>query len=553
MSAKPAIMAVDDDVQVLRAIARDLRQRYNERYRVLRAESGDEALKAVDELRSRGEPVALFLSDQRMPRMDGVTFLTEARERFPDAKRALLTAYADTEAAIAAINESQVDYYLLKPWDPPEERLYPVLDDLLEDWQAGWRAPFEGVRVVGDRWSPEAHRLRDFLARNHVPYVFVDVEVDAGAEELMARIDGDRSRLPLVVLQDGDVMANPAPGDVADRIGLRAHAESRFYDVVIVGGGPAGLAAAVYGGSEGLRTVLVEQEAPGGQAGTSSRIENYLGFPNGVSGSDLARRAVAQTKKFGVELLTPQRAVSLALDGPYKTVRFESGEEITSHVLMLATGVTWRRLEAEGADRLTGRGVYYGAALTEAMSCGGETVYIIGAGNSAGQAAMHFKDFAERVVMLVRGDSLDSRMSQYLVQRIEATPNIDVRLGTEVVACHGEEHLEGLTVRTVASGNGERVDAHYVFIFIGAEPKTEWLQDSVALDAHGFVLTGSDLDAGQHLRDWPLARAPFLLESNVPGVFAAGDVRHQSIKRVASAVGEGSIAVHFIHQYLAER
>jgi thioredoxin reductase (NADPH) len=548
---KPAIIAVDDDPQVLRAITRDLRQRYAEEYRVLRAESALEALTALDELKTRGEPVALFLSDQRMPRMDGVTFLTEARARFPDAKRALLTAYADTEAAIAAINRSQVDYYLLKPWDPPGERLYPVLDDLLEDWQSGWRPPFEGVRILGDRWSPEGHRLRDFLARNQVPYQFVDVESAAEAAELLGRVDDNRGELPLVFLADGSVLSSPDPGELADRIGLRVRATAPFYDVAIIGGGPAGLAAAVYGGSEGLRTVLIEQEAPGGQAGTSSRIENYLGFPSGLSGAELARRAVAQTRKFGVELLSPQRAVSLEIDGPYKKVTFETGDEVVSHVLMLTTGVTWRRLAADQADRFTGRGIYYGAAMTEAMGCRGEDVYIVGAGNSAGQAAMYFKDFAQRVVMLVRGDSLGSKMSRYLVDRIEATPNIEVRRGTSIAACHGEQRLEGLTL--LDGGTPERVDAHFLFVFIGAEPRTEWLHGVIATDARGFVLTGSDLDSARDLKAWPLDRAPFLLESNVPGVFAAGDVRHQSVKRVASAVGEGSIAVHFIHRYLAEK
>lgn len=543
---KPAIVTVDDDPQVLRAIARDLRQRYGERYRVVRAESGADALAALEQMHAREEPVALLLSDQRMPRMDGVAFLTEAKTRYPDAKRALLTAYADTEAAIDAINRSQVDYYLMKPWDPPDERLYPVLDDLLEHWAEDWRPPFEGVRVVGDRWSPEAHGLRDFLARNHVPYRFVDVAGEDGGDPL-AIVDGDRSRLPCVVLDDGTVLSRPGPADVAERIGLRMHATAPFYDVAIIGGGPAGLAAAVYGGSEGLRTVLIEQEAPGGQAGTSSRIENYLGFPNGLSGAELARRAVAQTHKFGVEMLTPQRATSLELDGQYKKVTFESGESVSCHVLMLTTGVAWRRLGAEGADALTGRGIYYGAALTEAVSCRNEEVFIVGAGNSAGQAAMHFKDYATRVVMLVRGDSLGAKMSQYLVDRIEAEPNIEVRLGAKVTACHGEDHLEAITIED-GSGSG-RVDAHFLFVFIGAAPQTEWLSDCVAMDGRGFILTGGDLHK-PHLKGWPLERAPYLLEASVPGVFAAGDVRHQSIKRVASAVGEGSIAVHFIHQYL---
>ncbi len=543
---KPVILAVDDDPQVLRSVARDLRSRYGRDYRILRAESGEEALQALDELQSIGDAVALLLSDQRMPHMDGVSFLSQAIKRFPTSKRALLTAYADTDAAIQAINQSQVDYYLLKPWDPPEEKFYPVLDDLLDDWRASYRPGFGGVRVIGDRWSARSHQIKDFLARNHVPYEFLDVET---SDDAAAMLNGDFSELPLVILPDGDRLSAPAPIDLATRIGLHAAATEPFYDLVIIGAGPAGLASAVYAGSEGLRTLLVERVAPGGQAGTSSRIENYLGFPSGLSGSDLARRAVAQAKRFEVEILTPQEVTQLCIDGPYKRLRLSRGSEVSCHALMLATGVYWSRLAC--AEEFAGRGVYYGAALTEAMNCRGETIYTVGAGNSAGQAAVHFAKYAKRVVMLVRGDGLEQKMSQYLVQRIRDTPNIEVRLHTEIEGCSGHQHLEGLRIRNRKSGEEEEVATSYVFVFIGASPGTEWLKNTVARDANGFILTGPDLIPEVHLKQWPLERAPFLLEANVPGIFAAGDVRHASIKRVASAVGEGSVAIHFVHRHLA--
>jgi len=542
--SNPALLVVDDDPDVLRAIARDLRRRYGQDYRVLRASSADEGLAALDELKERGDPVALLLSDQRMPRIDGVEFLSQAMERYPKSKRALLTAYADTQAAIDAINQSQVDYYLLKPWDPPEERLYPVLDDLLADWRASFRPGYGGVRVVGSRWSSEAHQIKDFLARNAVPYQFIDVESDEAKA-----LEADEADLPLVILPDGERMAAPDPRILAERLGLRTSADAEFYDLAIVGGGPAGLAAAVYGASEGLRTVLIEREAPGGQAGTSSNIENYLGFPSGLSGSDLARRAVTQAERFGVEIVAPQEAESLTVDGPYKRIRLADGSEIACHVLMLSMGVSWRKLSADGADRLAGRGIYYGAAMTEAMSCKNETVYIVGAGNSAGQAAMYFAEYAERVVMVIRGDDLGKSMSHYLVERIEAHERIDVRLNTEVVAACGGEHLESLVLRNSESGEDEEVETRYLFVFIGAAPRTDWLDGVVVRDERGFVLTGPDLRDG-HLDGWPLEREPFLLEASIPGVFVAGDVRHESVKRVASAVGEGSVAVHFMHQHL---
>ncbi len=542
---KPVILAVDDDPQVLRSIARDLRERYGRDYRVLRAESGAEALGALSEM---GEPVALLRADQRMPQMDGVTFLSKAIQQFPGCKRALLTAYADTDAAIQAINQSQVDYYLLKPWDPPEEKLYPVLDDLLDDWRASYRPGFGGVKVVGDRWSARSHQIKDFLARNHVPYEFLDVETSSDAQSYL---NGEYSNLPLVILPGGGRLSAPAPIDLATEIGLHATAAESFYDLVIIGAGPAGLASAVYAGSEGLRTLLVEREAPGGQAGTSSRIENYLGFPAGLSGSDLARRAVAQARKFEVEILTPQEVTELQVDGPYKRLRLSEGSEVSAHALMLATGVYWSRLSCSGADEFSGRGVYYGAALAEAMNCQGETIYTVGAGNSAGQAAIHFARYAERVIMLIRGTGLEQKMSQYLVHRIRETPNIEVRLCTEIVACNGEDHLEKVTIRNLATGTEEDADTRYVFAFIGASPRTEWLEETVARDAGGFILTGTDLIPELHLKQWPIKRAPFLLEASVPGIFAAGDVRHDSIKRVASAVGEGSVAIHFVHRHLA--
>lgn len=571
---KPVLLTVDDDPQVLGTIARDLRRRYGNEYRVLRAGSGEEALEALDELEAKKEPVALLLSDQRMPRMDGVAFLHEARKRFPSSKRALLTAYADTDAAISAINRSQVDYYLLKPWDPPEEKLYPILDDLLEDWKGAWRPPFQGVTVVGDRWSKESHELRDFLARNQVPYRFLDVEGSAEAAEWLeggpggragAGAEGSRTpagvgngsdgagagtlRLPLVVLEDGRRLNAPTLLEVGRQVGLRTRPSERFHDLVIVGAGPAGLAAAVYGGSEGLSTVMVEEQAPGGQAGTSSRIENYLGFPSGLSGADLARRGVTQARRFGVEILTPQTATGLRVEGPYKHVTLADGSEVSAHVLMLSLGVTWRRLPAEGADPLTGKGVFYGATMTEALGCKGQTVYMVGAGNSAGQAALHFADHAEGVVMVVRGDSIEAKMSRYLVDRIRQTPNIEVLLQHEVRTCVGGDRLECLVLEDLATGEQRKVSTGYLFSFIGAEPPTGWLHGVVALDSRGFILTGPDLQP-HHLADWPLERAPFLLETSVPGIFAAGDVRADSIKRVASAVGEGSVAVHFIHRVL---
>ena len=540
---RPALVVVDDDPEVLRAVARDLRRRYGDAYRVVRAETGAEAVDAVRQLTDRGEAVALVLSDQRMPGLDGVAVLKEVAEVAPRAKRALLTAYADTDAAIGAINDGRVDYYLLKPWDPPEEKLYPVLDDLLDDWRAGWRPGYGGLRLVADRWGADGHRLRDFLSRNQIPYQFLDVERDDDAQ----RLAGD-GPLPLVVTTSGERLENPSNAEVAQAAGLQREAERDFYDLAIVGGGPAGLATAVYGASEGLSTVLIEREAPGGQAGTSSRIENYLGFPSGLSGADLARRGVSQARRFGVEILAPVEVAALRTEGPYKVLEFADGGELACHALMLSTGVDWRKLPAEGADRLEGRGVYYGAAMTEAQRCAGERVLVVGAGNSAGQAALHFAEYADQVTILVRSGDLSKSMSRYLVDRIEAHEAIDVRLGAEVAVCHGDDRLESVTLDT--EGGAEEVETHYVFVFIGARPHTDWLGGLLARDGRGFVRTGPDLTEGD-LRDWPLDRAPFLLEASVPGVFVAGDVRHESVKRVASAVGEGSVAVAFMHRHLA--
>lgn len=554
--AKPILLSVDDDAEVLRAIERDLRSHYGAQYRVLASDSPESALDLLKQLKVRSDSVALLLADQRMPKMDGVRFLQEAREVFPEAKRALLTAYADTNAAISAINEVSINYFFLKPWDPPEEHLYPQLDDLLDDWQASYRPAFEGIRVLGTRWSPRSYELRDFLARNHVPYQWIDAELSANDPETKRLLDAlgpEIASLPVVLFPDGTKLLESAPAQVAQKVGLRTRAQTDFYDLAIVGGGPAGLAAAVYGASEGLHTVIVEREAPGGQAGMSSRIENYLGFPVGLSGADLARRAVVQAQRFGVEILSPQEAVGVRTEGSYRIIKLGDGNEISCHAMMVATGVQWRRLEAPGIDRLQGAGVYYGGGATEALACKGETVYVVGGANSAGQAAMNFAKYAERVIMLVRGDSLSSTMSQYLIEQIEKTPNIQIWKHASVAEVHGDTHLEEVSVLCSDTNKIERVPANAMFIFIGALPGTDWLGDCVERDERGFILTGPDLLwSGARPKGWTLERDPFLLETNVPGLFAVGDVRHGSVKRVASGVGEGSVAVQFIHQYLSK-
>jgi len=553
--AKPAIMTVDDDAEVLRAVERDLRHRYAERYRVLRSASGAAALEALRGLKKRNDSVGLLLVDQRMPEMTGVEFLGQSMEIYPNAKRVLLTAYADTDAAIRAINEAKIHHYLLKPWDPPEDHLYPALDDLLEDWNASFRPPFEGVRVLGHRWSPGSYAIRDFLARNQVPYRWFDVETadkDAEVRQLAKAVGAEPSHLPMVLFPDGSSLAAPGATQLAEKLGLRVRADLAFYDLVIVGGGPAGLAAAVYGASEGLKTVMIEREAPGGQAGMSSRIENYLGFPSGLSGGDLARRAVAQARRFGVEILAPQEAQAVRVEGPSRMVKLADGSELGCQVLLLAMGVSYRKLDVPGAERLQGRGVYYGSAMTEAMACQGEDVYIIGGANSAGQAAMYFSKYARRVVMLVRGTSLSATMSQYLIDQIKQTANIQVETRARVAEVHGDARLEAISIHCGDSGRTEKVPASSLFVFIGAEPNTDWLQGIVERDERGFILTGKDLMRdGKRPQGWPLDRDPYLPETSVPGIFAVGDVRHGSVKRVASGVGEGSIAVQFIHQYLS--
>jgi len=553
--AKPILLSVDDDSDVLRAIERDLRTQYGAEYRVIGSDSPTGALELLKQLKVRNDGVALVLADQRMPNMDGVGFLQEARQIYPEAKRALLTAYADTNAAISAINQASIDYFFMKPWDPPAEHLYPQLNDLLDDWQASYHPAFEGIRVLGTRWSPRSYELRDFLARNHVPYQWIDVELSANDPEtkrLLEALGPESTSLPLVLFPDGTKLLESVPADVAQKVGLRTRAQTDFYDLAIIGGGPAGLAAAVYGASEGLHTVMIEREAPGGQAGMSSRIENYLGFPAGLSGGDLARRAMVQAQRFGVEILS-QEAVGVRTEGPYRIIKFADNNEISCHALMIATGVQWRRLEAPGIDPLRGAGVYYGGGATEALSCKGEIVYVVGGANSAGQAAMNFAKYAERVVILVRGDSLSSTMSQYLIDQIKEMPNIQLWTHASVAEAHGETHLEEISVLCSDTNKVERVPANAMFIFIGAMPRTDWLASIVERDERGFILTGSDLIRdGQRPKGWALDRDPFLLETNIPGVFAVGDVRHGSVKRVASGVGEGSVAVQFIHQYLSK-
>ncbi len=543
---RPAILAVDDEPAVLAAVARDLRRGFGERFRILRATSGAEALEVLTELRRRGDQVAMLIADQRMPGMPGTDYLVEARTLVPDAKRVLLTAYADTEAAIAAINDVALDYYLLKPWDPPEEQLFPIVEDLLTTWESGAALEAGGVRVIGHRFSRDSHELRDFLARNRVPMRWLDIERDGEARELLQVAGVAADRLPVALLEDGAVLERPTVLELAERLGVAGQPAQDHYDLVIVGGGPAGLAAAVYGASEGLRTVMVEREAPGGQAGTSSRIENYLGFPAGLSGSDLARRATDQARRLGAELLSIQDAVGLRVEGAGRFVELSGGGSLSAHCVLVASGVSYRQLDVPGFAELTGAGVYYGAATTEARSCQDQHVVVIGGANSAGQAAVKFSDFAGRVTMLVRGESLERSMSHYLIQQIGERPNITVRTGSQAVAASGNGRLETLRVRQDDEESDVTADA--CFVFIGASPHTDWLADVVARDDRGFILAGPDAKAA----GWGLDRDPFPLETTVPGVFVAGDVRARSIKRVASAVGEGSMAVSLVHQYLVD-
>ncbi len=547
--ARPILLAIDDDASVLEAVVQDLRRQYGSTYRVMRAASGQAALDILAQLKSRNEPVALLISDQRMPGMTGVEMLERARPIYPDARRVLLTAYADTGDAIRAINAARIHYYLSKPWDPPEEKLYPVVSDLLDDWQAGYKPAFDGVRVIGHRWSLDDFRVRNFLSRNHVPYRWLDAAAGPEAAKLLEEHNLTSDRLPVVLFADGTFLVNPDFEALAARVGLSVQATQDFYDLVVVGAGPAGLAGAVYGASEGLRTLVIEPMAPGGQAGSSSKIENYLGFPSGVTGAELGRRAHVQATRFGAEFVT-QRAKGMRVDGQYRFVQLADGREVSSHAVLLAPGVQYRKLEIPGADRLTGAGIYYGAALVEALSCKGEDIFIVGAANSAGQAALYFAKYANKVTMLVRGEGLSATMSKYLIDEIARTSNIVIEARTQVVEALGDGRLAGLKL----SGPSGEVDvpATSVFVFIGAAPVTTWLPACILRDDKGFLLAGSDLRTDGKLPEvWREAREPFLLESSVPGVFVAGDVRHGSIKRVASAVGEGSIAVQFIHQYLA--
>ncbi len=549
---KPIILAVDDEPSVLAAVVRDLRRHYGSAYDVQRAGSGAEALELLGEFRLANRVVALFLADQRMPEMSGVDFLVRAIEVFPDARRVLLTAYADTDAAIKAINQVRLDHYLMKPWHPPEELLYPVLDDLLDDWRANYQPVFEGVRVIGHRWSADGHRVRDFLARNLIPYRWLDIETDADAATLRQLSGAEAEPLPLVLLPDGTAMSRPTLTALAEKLGLHTHAVAETYDLIVVGTGPAGLASAVYGASEGLRTLLIEREAPGGQAGTSSRIENYLGFPVGLSGADLTRRGVAQARRFGAEILTPMEATELESRDGYHIITLSDGTRVASQALIVATGVQYRLLDVPGAERLSGAGLYYGAAMTEALGVQGQDVIVVGAGNSAGQAALHLARYARSVTLLVRGKSLEDSMSKYLIERIEEAENITVRAGASIAELHGGDSLEAVSVRDAASGEVTEVPARAVFVFIGASPRTEWLKDKLQLDAQGFIVSGPDLERqpGRKPEGWWAEREPFWLETSIPGVFVAGDVRRASTKRIASAVGEGAMAVAFVHQHL---
>ncbi|MEH1940905.1 MAG: FAD-dependent oxidoreductase [Nostoc sp.] len=549
----PVLLTVDDDPGVLRVIERDLRYEYGDRFRVLRADSGANALRVLQQVKLRNETVALCVVDQRMPQMSGVQFLEQAMEIFPSAKRVLLTAYADTDAAISAINTAKIDYYLLKPWEPPQELLYPVLSDLLDDWISSYRPPFEGIRVIGSRWSPKSHHIKDFLARNYMPYQWLDIEVEEEARQWVTYAQCNTADLPLVVCSDGSYLTQPTHAEIAEKIGLKMQAQMPFYDLAIVGAGPAGLAAAVYGASEGLRTVLIEKEAPGGQAGTSSRIENYLGFPQGIAGSELARRAVTQAKRFGVEILSPQEVIEIRLQDSYRIIKLKDGAEFSCYALLIATGVSYRKLDVPGIENVTGAGVYYGAAMTEALSCQNEDVYLVGGANSAGQAAVYISKYARNVTMLVRGNSLATSMSKYLIDQILATDNITVRFHSHIIEVHGQTSLEAITLANTKTHEQETIPTKLLFVLIGAKPHTDWLGGVVERDEQGFILTGPSLIPNKRCsKAWKLDRQPFLLESSVPGIFVAGDVRNGSVKRVASGVGEGAIAIQFIHQYLSK-
>ncbi len=544
-------MTIDDESTVLNAIARDLKAHYQNDYRIVKASSGVEALEAVQEFKRRNVPVALLLADQRMPSMSGTEFLEEAIKLYPDAKRALLTAYADTAAAIASINAIGLDYYLMKPWDPPEENLYPVLDDLLSDWLASVPIPYEGIRVAGTLWSANSHQVKDFLARSQIPYQWLDIERDSAARTMVETASKERPRLPMVFFPDGTTLVDPDLRTLADKVGMSTLAKQPYYDLIIIGAGPTGLAGAVYGASEGLKTIVIEKSAAGGQAGTSARIENYLGFPQGVSGADLTRRATTQAKRLGAEILTAQEVTNVKVEGPYRIVTLNDGNKLSCKALMIATGVKVRELNVPGIEPLIGASVYYGAATSEAINYKDRKVFVIGSGNSAGQGAMFLSRFASEVTIMVRGDSLQKNMSQYLIDQIDGAENISVLTNSEVASMEGSDHLETITIQNNKSGNTETVIADAVFIFIGAVPHTDFVKGIVELDNSGFILTGQDLmHDGRRPRNWNLKRDPYLLETSVPGIFAAGDVRHGVVRRVASAVGQGSVAISMVHKYL---
>jgi thioredoxin reductase (NADPH) len=548
---KPIILTVDDEPQVLNAVERDLRRHYGGEYRIVKASSGMEALEAVRQLKGRNAPIALFLADQRMPTMSGTEFLAEARVLYPETRKVLLTAYADTEAAIESINTIGLDHYLMKPWDPPEQTLYPVLDDLLSDWLATVPVPYDGIRVAGTLWSPSCHRVKDFLARNRIPDQWLDIEKDGEAKALVEGLNPEGHRLPVVFFPDGDVLVEPDSLTLAEKCGLQTQATQPFYDVIIVGAGPAGLGAAVYGASEGLRTLMIDREATGGQAGTSSRIENYLGFPKGLSGADLARRATAQAKRLGAEILTAQEVTGVRVEDPYRFVTLSDGTELGCRALVIATGVSVRTLDVPGVEKLNGAGVYYGAALTEAANYRDQPVFVVGGANSAGQGAMFFSRYASKVTMLVRSSALEKGMSQYLVDQIYNTENIEVLTRTEVVEVKGKDRLEALTTVNKDAGETQTVPAAAVFLFIGAVPHSDLVAGVVERNKAGFILTGQDLIRGGHRpKNWKLKRDPFALETSVPGIFAAGDIRQGAVRRVASAVGQGAIAISLLHQYL---
>jgi thioredoxin reductase (NADPH) len=551
--AKPIILSIDDDPQVLRAIGRDLKEKYRSDYRVLSATSGQEALSTLVELKKKGETVALLLSDHRMPEMNGVSFLDKAKDIYPEAKRVLLTGYSDTEAAIKAINEVRLNYYLLKPWDPPQEKLYPVLGELLEDWKFDGNNRLAGIKLIGYQFSPKSHHLKDFLSGNLIPYVWMDVETSEDAKELLRLNNIDQKDLPAIFFEDGSFLVSPQITDVAAKIGFNPKVSSDLYDVVIIGAGPAGLAAAVYGASEGLKTLLIEKHAPGGQAGTSSRIENYLGFPSGLSGSELARRAITQATRFGTEFLSPQEVVSIELKDNYKILHLSDGSIVTTKSVVVATGVSYRQLEIEGLSKFSGAGVYYGAANTEALACKNKPVYIVGGGNSAGQAAMFLSQFARNVFIVIRGKDLSATMSSYLIDQINSTSNISVLPYTEVIEAMGNERLESIRLKNKERGTETVEEAETLFIFIGAKPMTEWLPENLQRNDKEFLVTGRDLlQFATYKEFWPLKRDPYLLETSVPGIFAAGDVRATAMNRVASATGEGAMSISLTHKYLAE-